>query len=90
MAQKNDQIPSFLLDYLSENANPETYKKYFVARNCAEIRRLLSKHCERKIAQSVSKGDNPDKFELPSWPQFQAAEVGYRKAYREILDILNR
>lgn len=86
----NPQIPSFLLDHLTGSANKETYKKYFLARNCSEIRRLLAKEIHERINSSVRKGDNTDKFELPSWPQMQASEVGYRRAMREILDIIER
>lgn len=94
MAQKKqnngEQIPSYLLDQLSPQANKETYRKYFTSRNCSEIRRLLSMHLRKKIEGSVQKGDNVERFELPSWPQYQANEVGYRRAIREILDIIER
>jgi hypothetical protein len=84
------ECPSQLLDNLTDSANPETYKKYFKARNCSEIRRLMAIHARKKIQRSVEKCDNPSRLELPSYSEKQAFESGYRAALREQLDILER
>lgn len=84
------QLPTCLSDRLANAEDRERYEKYFFTPACRAIHKLLSEELKGKIDKSVCKGDNPERFHMPAWSEFQANEVGYRRAIQDILRLIDR
>lgn len=50
----------------------------------ATIKRLLT----TKIADSITRSEDPETYKIAKWSEFQADGLGYRRAMREILALL--
>lgn len=87
--KKTLPIPPRLLKSLSEK-DREAYKEYYHSSSCKAILNLIIEDSKNRINESVKKSDSSQRFEMSSWPYYQAYESGYRKAYREIIDLLDR
>lgn len=48
-----------------------------------ELKALLESRIENKIKES----ENSTNYETPSWSEYQADSIGYRRAIREILNL---
>lgn len=86
----NSEAPSQLIDLLDNPSDQERYQKYFNVPATKAVRRLLSEYLDIKIERSRQKSESPEKYGLPAWSEYQADQVGYRRALKEIIDLLNR
>lgn len=84
------QLPTCLLNRIDNEEDKPRYDQYFFTPATKAIRKLLVEELMSRRERSVQKGDNPEKFSLPSWPAYQANEVGYRRALKEMIDLLSR
>lgn len=48
------------------------------------LRRVLDHY----IAESLLKTESPKTYDKPAWAEFQADQLGYRRALREVLALL--
>lgn len=67
-----------------ERENLKNNYKSIKAITDATIRRLLS----TKIADSITRSEDPETYKIAKWSEFQADGLGYRRAMREILALL--
>jgi len=89
MSQKNRKYnipPSF--QAILEKDELSTYEDYFNTEATKEIRRKLVELFEKKIAGSYLKSDKEVKYELPSWAEYQADAIGYRRSLKELINFL--
>jgi hypothetical protein len=84
------QIPTQLVNSISDHRSKEKYEGYFYTAACKFIRKLICSWAKTRIEKSVEITDNPSRLELPSYSEKQSYESGYRKAMRELLDLLDR
>lgn len=86
----NSEIPSQLLDLLDSPSDKERVSGYFNVPATKSIRKLITLLLENRIELSRQKSESPDKYGLPAWAEYQADQNGYRRAFKEIIDLLNR
>lgn len=89
MPSKKNQIPSCFSKYVPKG-DRENYTEYYHCEATREIRKLLCKVAEDKIETATISSERKGKYELPCWAEYQADEVGYRRALREMIALLNR
>ena len=89
MSSKKPQIPSSFSKHIPKG-DRENYVEYYHCEACREIRKLLRKVAEDKIETATISSERKTKYELPCWAEYQADEVGYRRALREMIAILNK
>ena len=83
------QIPSSLSRLVKQVDRKQT-EEYYNCEACREIRKLLCKVAEDKIETAAIASERKGKYELPCWAEYQADEIGYRRALREMIAILNK
>lgn len=87
---KDKQLPTCLSDRADKTSETKQYTEYFFAASTTAVRRLLIEELLDRVERSVAKSDASDKYELASWDRYQADQVGYRRALREIIKLLDR
>lgn len=65
-----------------------TYEDYFNTEATKELRRKLVELFDKKIEGSYLKTDKENKYEMPSWSEYQADAIGYRRALKELINFL--
>jgi hypothetical protein len=88
--QRPNVITTCLLSSATNEQQTKELKSVFIATSAINIRKAVCKVAEKRIHNSVLKSDSTDRFDSPAYPYQQASEAGYRKAWREILDLLDR
>ena len=86
-AQKTYNLPTSFLNILSEEEK-SVYEDYF---NCAatkQLRKKLVEYYGKQIDGSYLKSEKEVKYEIPSWSEYQADAIGYRRAMRDIIKLL--
>ena len=87
MSKKPRTIPSCLLNRIDDK---EAYKAYFKTGSTAAILELLKEELEARVNAAVKKSEKVDRYELPSWAEYQSDSIGYRRGLREIINLLDR
>jgi hypothetical protein len=54
-----------------------------------EVLNRLTEIVQQKYDESLTRSEDAGLYERPSWAQFQADQIGLRRAYKEILDLIN-
>lgn len=83
-------VPSQLLDHLSDGSDRDRHRRYFFEAPVKAVRKLIVNHLNRKITESVRKTDDPRNLDLPSYAERQAYQSGYRQAYEDLIKLLDR
>ena len=88
MSQKSQRmIPTSLLNRVDDK---EAYKQYYNDGSTRAIMKLLKEELEARINTDVIKSEGFEKFEYGNWSEYQAASIGYRKALRELIRLLDQ
>lgn len=56
--------------------------------NAYAVRNIMKKRLEELISESNRTSINKKSYESPSWPYLQADSVGYERALREVISLL--
>ncbi len=64
------------------------FEEYFNTASSKKLREKLAEFFERKVSTSYAKTDKENKYEIPSWSEYQADAIGYRRACKEIIKFL--
>lgn len=86
--QSHRQMPS-CLSRLVEGDDKEAYEQYWKDGSTKAIRKLLIEELSARIEQAIVSSEKKDKYDLVNWTQFQADNLGYRRALRELKNILD-
>ncbi len=82
-------IPNSFSKYIPKG-DRENYIEYYHCEASREIRKILRKVAEDKIETATIASERKGRYELPCWAEYQADEVGYRRALREMVALLDR
>ena len=82
-------LPDCLLKRLKEEDRGAHADYYNLAATKA-IRKLLTEELEDRVSKSVLASDRKDKYELASWAELQADQIGYRRAMRDLIKLLTK
>jgi len=85
--QKSYNLPQSFLNILSDEER-QVYEDYFNCEATKQLRKKLVEHYGKKIDGSYLKSEKEIKYEIPSWSEYQADAIGYRRAMREIINLL--
>lgn len=66
------------------------YEEYYTLASTKAIRELLAKDLASRINVNVLASEKKDKYENPSWAEYQADSIGYRRALRELITLLTK
>ena len=80
-------IPTCLLNRVDDK---EAYKQYYNDGSTKAILKLLQEELTARVSADVIKSEGFDKFEYGNWEHYQAASIGYRKALRELIRLLDQ
>lgn len=84
------QIPTSLVNNITDHRTEEKYNEYFFTPACKFIRKITCNWAMQNIERSVQVTDQASRLELPSYSEKQAFESGYRKAMRDLLELYDR
>lgn len=84
---KTYKLPLTFQALLTEEEKP-LYEDYFNTKSSKALRKKLVEFFEKKITASFLKTDKENKYEMPSWSEYQADAIGSRRALREIIQLL--
>ncbi len=87
-AQKTYNLPTSFLNILPPEER-DVYEDYFNCEATKQIRKKLVEYYGKQIDGSYLKSEKESKYEYPAWSEYQADAIGYRRAMREILKLLN-
>ena len=87
--QESKKLPDSL-NRLVPEADRKAYTEYYYYEATSAIRKLLAKDLEQRIDAAVLSSERNDRFDLDSWAEFQASNIGYRKALRELIKLLTK
>lgn len=85
--KKQFNIPSSLKSFLAEDEY-KLYEEYFNTEATKALRKKLVEMFDKKVDTSYLKTDKEQKYETPSWSEYQADAIGYRRALRELIEFL--
>ena len=60
-----------------------SYIEYYHLQSTRAIRKLLAEELENRINTAVLSSERNERYDLEAWAEFQASNIGYRKALRE-------
>lgn len=86
---KKLQIPSSFNKHIPKG-DGDRYVEYYHCEASKEIRKLLCKVAKDKIETAIISSERKNRYDLPCWAEYQADEVGYRRALREFIALLER
>lgn len=84
---KSYKMPSSLQQILTEEERP-VYEEYFNTPACKKVREKLTELFEKKVQGSYLITDKENKYDKPSWSEYQADAIGYRRALKELIKFL--
>ena len=84
------KLPSQLVDLLPVQTDKKTYEEYYNEASTKAIRSLIDLLSDKRIQESVKKTDDPSTLHNPAYVALQAYQSGYRQAYAELKDLINR
>ena len=85
--KSNYKIPHILKTVLEEEELP-LYEEYFNTEACKKVREKLVKALSKKIEDSYLKSDKENKYDKPSWSEYQADAIGARRTMKMLIDML--
>lgn len=53
------------------------------------LREVIRKTLIDKVESSIKEAESKDKYSTPNWEYYQSDNLGYRRALREVLNLLN-
>lgn len=86
-SKKNHNIPSSFQNILTEE-ELDLYEGYFNVEATKKLREKLVELFEKKVEGSYLITDRDSKYETPSWSEYQADAIGYRRALKELINFL--
>ena len=84
---KTRKIPKCLLNRVDDKT---AYEQYYNDGSTKAILKLLTEELRARIEVDVIKSEGKDKFEYGNWEHYQASSIGYRKALRELIRLLDQ
>ena len=85
--QKSYKIPNSFKVFLKEE-ELDMYDDYFTTEATKAIRAKMVELFESKLSAAYLKTDKQQNYEHPSWSEYQADAIGYRRALRELISFL--
>jgi hypothetical protein len=87
--KKEYNLPTAIQNIV-EGGDPSlrAYAEYFNSESGKAIRSKLVELLESKARASSVKSEKQTKYEMPSWSQYQADAIGYRRSCRELIELL--
>ncbi len=83
--QKN--LPSCLSNRVKDK---RAYEQYYNEGSTRAIRKVLAEELMSRIEQACKESESKEKFDLPAWMEYQASNIGYRRALRELIRLLDK
>lgn len=83
----SDNYPARLFGHIKDQEERKEFRQTYASiRNITDqtLRRLV----EQSIADSLRKTEDVESYEKLRWAEFQADQLGYRRALRELLSLL--
>ena len=87
--QKSNDLPETLKRHLKEEDIDQYAEQYHCPATRAS-RELLAKELSRRLENAILDSEKKDKYDLSSWIEFQADNIGYRRAVRELISLLTK
>ena len=87
LPKKVHDIPNQLKTFLKEE-ELDMFDGYFKTPATKAIRAKLVELFESKLSANYLKTDKEQRYEHPSWSEYQADAIGYRRALRELISFL--
>ena len=84
---KSYKIPQALKDVLQEEEYA-LYEEYFNTEASKKLREKLIELLHNKIDLNITTHEKEIKYETPSWSEYQADAIGYRRSCRHLIKIL--
>lgn len=85
--KKKYKLPLSFQNILTEEEKA-LYEEYYNTEASRKLREKFAEYFESKISGSYLKTDKETKYEMPSWSEYQADGIGYRRALKEFIKIL--
>lgn len=67
----------------------EAYEQYYNEGSTRAIRKLIAEELRNRIEIAVIKSENLERYEGGNWAEYQSDSIGYRRALREIIRLLD-
>lgn len=83
-------IPSQLLDTVPNKVDHVKADECYRGESARYIRKLFVQYLNKKLSESVTKSDDPTNLTHPSYAATSAYWSGYRKAIKDLTDLLDR
>lgn len=87
ISKRSYKLPSSFQAILTEE-ELDLYEGYFNIEATKKLREKLTELFEKKVEGSYLKTDKESKYETPSWSEYQADAIGYRRALKELIKFL--
>ena len=85
--KKKYNIPSSFQNILTEE-ELALFEGYFNCEATKKLREKLVELFEKKVEGSYLTTDKVSKYGSPSWSEYQADAIGYRRSLRELINFL--
>ena len=86
-SKKKYKLPSSFQNILTEE-ELDLYEGYFNVEATKKLREKLVELFEKKVEGSYLITDKENKYESPSWSEYQADAIGYRRSLKELINFL--
>ena len=86
-SKKKYNSPSALRQFVTEEES-DLYEEYFNAAPTKALRLKMVEMFQAKLEDSYAKTEKVGKYEMPSWSEYQADAIGYRRALRDQIAFL--
>lgn len=83
------KLPPALQKHVREEDSGK-YEEYYTNGATIAIRKLLVTELEYRLEQAILESERKDKYELASWIEFQADNIGYRRGLRNLILLLTK
>ena len=86
---KKNKLPACLIKLIPKE-DLEAYEEYYSLAATKAVRELLAKELTLRISRNVLASEKKDKYDSPSWAEYQADSIGYRRAMRDLIGLLTK
>lgn len=80
-------LPTQWISHLKDSKERADFEGY--VRNSVSLFERLKEIIDNKIDTARKEGLSSKSYDKPSWPMYQADKVGYERALREILELID-
>ena len=81
---QKDNLPQCLQNRLNES-DKSAYQQYYTEGSTKAIRKLLIEELKARIDQLTVESENKERFDIPAWTEYQASNIGTRRAMRILI-----